>query len=760
MKRNLKTAFIYVLLTLCICNVSDAVQYEPPINIVFMVHVEPLDFPGTYANRIAFLEWLQQEALSRPNPFKLTILMNGEFAEYAYYNGDQPFLEQLENEGHELGTHAHTMVQLAPFTWLDVDEQTHRYGIPIYNGPITEQTWSDAKYWVDSLTTNNHTFCGTAFLCSTEGQMMTSNNFLCGPGNRSEKGPDYLGHLLRHPFRPASDNRLGHEIEEDLNSSFIYIDHFAQIGYENAHGYNCSAPALAAAMDECYQDWLAAEIIQGDSLEHKVWTFGFLTHLWLYEQYFEQQITLLLNYMDSHYVGQYTPRGNLIARYATCNEVTNEFIAWEASHPGESSFSYIHPYPQEPLLNEAMIIPEDFLNGSEWIEIYNPTDQWIDVSGYEIYSGELEYTDFWRFPPQCYLGPYEYLIAAGNGMFFLDRYGLRPDFEIAGGSGARELYSEGYYTLHNNRDGCVITNTDSIPINTNTAITDGLSWGEDYVAGFTLSQPVAGETYGRDAYSTDTGYGNDWSLNGGAVAPTPGGANSANYFNPEIFARVDPDWSPMQVDPWGGTVHCTATLGNEYPYVQPIDVWTNVVLPNGNLYGPLILRENRNLAPSDSFSVNISQYVPENAPSGHYRYNLYIGDYPSNPTTWGYFYFEKLGYTDGDDFELPEPDFSCLDGKLSESATADLETPSFHMHASPNPFNQTTAINFALPVNSDVKLKVFDVSGRLVMQKSMNGLPAGGHLHHLDGSNLSSGVYIVALEAGNLSTRSKILLLK
>ncbi len=331
--------FISLLLVGSFASIAWEVQYEPPINIIFIVHIEEL-YPnyGDYAIRMQFLQWLQQQALTRSNPFKLTILSHGDFAEYVLYMGDQGIFAQLENEGHEIGTHTHMEIQLGPFQWVDRSYATCRYGTPIYDSALTAQVWADNKYWVDQISSFNHTVCAVPFLCSDEAQWMTQNGFTADPGNRSEKGLDYLGHLVRHPFRPGSDDRLGHEIEEDLNSPFIYIDHYAQIGNENAHGYNCTAPALAAALDGCYQEWLQQEMLQGDSLDYKVWTFGVLTHLLVFNAYYQQQITQFLDYEDAHYVNHYTPRGNLIARYSTVQETVQEFLAWEASHRGSPRF--------------------------------------------------------------------------------------------------------------------------------------------------------------------------------------------------------------------------------------------------------------------------------------------------------------------------------------------------------------------------------------------------------------------------------------
>mgnify|MGYP001483726129 CR=1 FL=1 len=67
--------------------------------------------------------------------------------------------------------------------------------------------------------------------------------------------------------------------------------------------------------------------------------------------------------------------------------------------------------------------------------------------------------------------------------------------------------------------------------------------------------------------------------------------------------------------------------------------------------------------------------------------------------------------------------------------------------AYPNPFNPMTCINFALPIDSRVQVKVFDLTGRLV-STIMNGFqPAGNHKLSWDGSNKASGVYFVKFYA-------------
>jgi len=84
----------------------------------------------------------------------------------------------------------------------------------------------------------------------------------------------------------------------------------------------------------------------------------------------------------------------------------------------------------------------------------------------------------------------------------------------------------------------------------------------------------------------------------------------------------------------------------------------------------------------------------------------------------------------------------------------------YHTSISPNPFNPTTTISFALPEASHVKLTVFDLQGRVVTEL-VNGMrDAGVHEVTLDAGDLSSGLYFYRINAGDFSSVRKMILMK
>ena len=78
----------------------------------------------------------------------------------------------------------------------------------------------------------------------------------------------------------------------------------------------------------------------------------------------------------------------------------------------------------------------------------------------------------------------------------------------------------------------------------------------------------------------------------------------------------------------------------------------------------------------------------------------------------------------------------------------------------PNPFNPTTIINYQIPKRGFVTLKLFDALGREVSTLVNENKAAGKYSVTLNGSRLSSGVYIYKLSSGSFISTKKLVLMK
>jgi agmatine deiminase len=115
-------------------------------------------------------------------------------------------------------------------------------------------------------------------------------------------------------------------------------------------------------------------------------------------------------------------------------------------------------------------------------------------------------------------------------------------------------------------------------------------------------------------------------------------------------------------------------------------------------------------------------------------------------------------------YRLKQIDF---DGSLNYSGVIDTEIlpMGFVVQQNyPNPFNASTVIEFSLPENSSVNLKIFNTLGETIREADYGFMQPGNHKLNLNFVDLPSGTYFYQITASDLkqsySTVRKMLLLK
>ena len=148
--------------------------------------------------------------------------------------------------------------------------------------------------------------------------------------------------------------------------------------------------------------------------------------------------------------------------------------------------------------------------------------------------------------------------------------------------------------------------------------------------------------------------------------------------------------------------------------------------------------------------------------------------------------WQKIGFVEGSGNSNAVKHYSFLDSKLvsgleyyyrlkqidtdgqyeySNEVSATLSIDTYNLYQNyPNPFNPTTTINFSLPEEALVKLKIWDILGNEIAVLVNERLSPGNYeaIFNISSARggVTSGVYFYSLEAGGFSLRKKMIIIK
>lgn len=119
---------------------------------------------------------------------------------------------------------------------------------------------------------------------------------------------------------------------------------------------------------------------------------------------------------------------------------------------------------------------------------------------------------------------------------------------------------------------------------------------------------------------------------------------------------------------------------------------------------------------------------------------------PGQPTT-GTYYVDEL--------RVASRDYLALDGNNAAHPMEYALLPNY-----PNPFNPWTSIPFTLPERANVRVSIYNLKGEEVAHLISGQLEAGRHVTRWNAAQFSSGLYLVKLDANDISITQKITVLK
>lgn len=255
-----------------------------------------------------------------------------------------------------------------------------------------------------------------------------------------------------------------------------------------------------------------------------------------------------------------------------------------------------------------------------------------------------------------------------------------------------------------------------------------------------------------------------------ASPPDPDGTRAdmgAYYFDQggptgNLTLDLEPVNPPIILPPQGGLFEYTATATCDSAGYAIFDAWTELLLPDGQVMGPLFIRPQIFLAAGGSIFRELEMYVSAWAMPGIYEFRGYLGECPDTTYASDYFTFEKESVGG----MAPEgPGYVILSG-WDEEEKINLPpwdapiSDELELSGSPNPFNPETSLRFSLPASGHAVLKIYNLTGRTVMTLLDRNLEAGWHSAGFNGNHLASGVYLAVLEWENQRAVERLLLVK
>lgn len=161
---------------------------------------------------------------------------------------------------------------------------------------------------------------------------------------------------------------------------------------------------------------------------------------------------------------------------------------------------------------------------------------------------------------------------------------------------------------------------------------------------------------------------------------------------------------------------------------------------------------------------NSGFYVQRKSGNGWENINFVQG-YGTTTEAHNYYYLDNisdLNYSGKIYYRLKQVDY---DGSSDYSSIAEInyepKPDDYNLDQNyPNPFNPSTSIKFSLPEGAQVKLTVYDLLGNEVKTLVDEYKPAGNYSVKFNGSELTSGIYIYRMQAGDFVSTKRMALIK
>ena len=129
-----------------------------------------------------------------------------------------------------------------------------------------------------------------------------------------------------------------------------------------------------------------------------------------------------------------------------------------------------------------------------------------------------------------------------------------------------------------------------------------------------------------------------------------------------------------------------------------------------------------------------------------------------HPATASYMYMNEGWFTRGTHLHMCRLNFNVHDNIID--GKTEIENYNSLGQNYPNPFRNSTEINYEISSSSDVSLEVYNITGKKVKHFDQGYKNAGKHVINLNVENLNAGVYYYKLISNNYSSTKKMIISK
>lgn len=325
---------------------------QPTINISMDLHCDPIDQQLTLDQRRTFFRqqlanaaWLMD--FVEPYGVKISFLAVGECYEFCTESSEQaaclPLLARLQASGGILGTHSHTEYRRGAHDWPSIpNAYTNPAAADVRTVWDTNKQQTDAAIQLALGLTDPAAIAAVNTASESHAQLTDPNQLMEEYGYTIREGgadqvmANYFSHVPWNPFRPGQT-----AIAEDLTTQFVTVPQGMVVGHTGPHlglWQDGTSNRKKAELLQLYANWKERN---RTGAAPKVWSFGWGVHTQDLNDGSDSRLAImdLIPWLRDEFINKADAAGRPLARFASYIDVRNEYLAWEAQHPGVSSFN-------------------------------------------------------------------------------------------------------------------------------------------------------------------------------------------------------------------------------------------------------------------------------------------------------------------------------------------------------------------------------------------------------------------------------------